>query len=101
VVLVGQIVDSKCFFGVMKPGELAPHRACAVRCISGGIPPVLVVRDAEGSAAYYLLADEDGRAVNERVLDKIAVPVSVAGELVRHGDLLVLRARPEGISLVH
>jgi hypothetical protein len=99
--LVGQIVDSKCFLGVMKPGELEPHRACAVRCISGGIPPVLVVRDAEGTATYYLLADEDGRAVNARVLDKIAVPVSVTGELVRHGDLLVLRARPELIALVH
>ena len=45
--LVGEIVDSKCFLGVMNPGRSAPHRACAVRCISGGIPPVLLVRQAE------------------------------------------------------
>jgi len=42
--LVGEIVDSKCFLGVMNPGQLTPHRACAIRCISGGVPPVLLVR---------------------------------------------------------
>ena len=41
---VGEIVDSKCFLGVMNPGRLTPHRACAIRCISGGVPPVLLVR---------------------------------------------------------
>src|SRR5438309_832251 len=42
--LVGEIVDSKCFLGVMNPGQLTPHRACAIRCISGGVPPMLFVR---------------------------------------------------------
>src|SRR5438876_8206878 len=31
--LTGEIVDSKCFLGVMNPGQLTPHRACAIRCI--------------------------------------------------------------------
>src|SRR3989454_11073858 len=29
--LVGEIVDSKCFLGVMNPGQLTPHRACAIQ----------------------------------------------------------------------
>src|SRR5262245_58743619 len=46
--LIGEIVDSKCFLGVMNPGLLTPHRACAIRCISGGVPPVLLVRQKDG-----------------------------------------------------
>ena len=36
--LIGEITDAKCFFGTMKPGFGKTHRACAVRCISGGVP---------------------------------------------------------------
>jgi hypothetical protein len=92
--LTGEIVDSKCYLGVMNPGQLAPHRACAVRCISGGIPPVLLVRQKEGPPLYLLLVSEDGSPVNKEVLDMIAVPLTVAGEVVRQGDLLILRASP-------
>ena len=92
---VGEIVDSKCFLGVMKPGNTKPHRACATRCISGGIPPVLLVRDDEGRAAYLLLVGSDGRAVNAEVLDMVAEPLRITGAVERLGDLLVLRADPE------
>jgi hypothetical protein len=92
--LVGEIVDSKCFFGVMNPGELKPHRACAVRCISGGIPPVLCVRDAAGRASYFLLASPEGLPVNREILEFVAEPVEIRGEVVRSGDELVLRADP-------
>jgi hypothetical protein len=94
--LSGEIVDSKCFFGVMNPGNLKPHRLCAVRCISGGIPPVLYVHDDEGRVAYLLLVGEDGESVNREVLGLVAEPVEVRGRVERHGDLLVLRANPEG-----
>ena len=90
----GEIVDSKCFLGVMKPGNLKPHRACAARCISGGIPPLLLIRDAEGNANYLLLATEDGGTVNGAVLDMIAEPVEITGRLLRYDDLRVLRADP-------
>ena len=89
----GEIVDSKCFLGVMKPGNLKPHRACAANCIRGGIPPVLLVRTAAG-ARYLLLVDEDGSAVNDRVLDMIAEPIEVTGQVISHGEQLVLRADP-------
>jgi hypothetical protein len=92
--LAGEIVDSKCFLGVMKPGRLKPHRACAARCISGGIPPVLAVIDAAGNAAYYVLASASGDPVNRDVLDLVAEPVEISGIVVRRGDLLFLHADP-------
>ena len=95
--LTGEIVDSKCFLGVMNPGQLLPHRACAIRCISGGIPPVLLVRDAEGGANYLLLVSADGKPVNQEVLDFVAEPVQITGEVERQGELLILRADPKSI----
>jgi hypothetical protein len=93
--LIGEIVDSKCFLGVMKPGNLKPHRACAARCISGGVPPVLLVRDEAGMATYYLLVSEAGEPVNEQVLPMIAEPVEITGRVSRRGGLLTLWADPE------
>jgi hypothetical protein len=78
----------------MNPGRLTPHRACAVRCISGGIPPVLLVRQKEGPPLYFLLVSKEGRTVNKQVLDMVAEPVEITGEVVRQGETLVLRADP-------
>ena len=92
--LIGEIVDSKCYLRVMNPGALTPHRACAIRCISGGIPPVLLVRQTNGPALYFLLVSRDGRPVNKQVLNMVAEPVEIAGEVERQGELLILRADP-------
>lgn len=93
--LVGRIVDSKCYLGAMKPGETKPHRACAARCISGGIPPLFVVSDRQGPAAQMLLVGADGRAVNDEVLDFVAEPLEIRGEVVRIDDVWILKADPE------
>ena len=92
--LVGEIVDSKCYLGVMNPGRLTPHRGCAVRCISGGIPPVLLVRQQAGPPLYFLLVSSEGRPVNKQVLDMVAEPVEITGEVIRQGELSILRADP-------
>jgi len=92
--LIGEIVDSKCYLGVMNPGALTPHRACAIRCISGGIPPVLLVRHTNGPALYFLLVSRDGKPVNQQVLNLVAEPVEISGEVERQGDWLILRADP-------
>jgi hypothetical protein len=97
---IGEIVDSKCFLGVMNPGQLKPHRACAVRCISGGVPPVLLLRQADGSAKYLLLVSHEGKPVNQDVLGLVAEPVRITGELVREGELLALRADPSTFQRV-
>jgi hypothetical protein len=92
--LRGEIVDSKCYLGVMNPGEFKTHKACAIRCISGGIPPVLVVRTPGAAPQHYLLVDGDGGAVNRRVLDHVAEPLEITGRVTREGESLVLWADP-------
>jgi hypothetical protein len=61
--LTGELVDTKCYFGVMRPAVGKVHRGCAVRCLSGGIPPGLLVRNGNESSTVYLLEDRDGSAV--------------------------------------
>ena len=96
--LVGEIIDSKCFLGVMKPGNLKPHRACAIRCISGGIPPLLVVRDDSGGARYYWLEDLSGVPLREQVLPYIAEPVAIRGTVVDYTDRTLFRVDPATIE---
>lgn len=90
--LVGEIVDPQCFLGAMKPGEGKPHKVCATLCITGGIPPVFVVRDEAGGTTTYLLMTADGGAFPPSHYGYIADAIEVAGAVERRGDLLVLLA---------
>jgi hypothetical protein len=92
--LRGEIVDSKCYLGVMKPGDGKVHRDCAVRCISGGAPPAFVARDALGETKVLLLVGSDGHALNREVLSFVAEPLEIDGEMVRSGSTLILKADP-------
>jgi hypothetical protein len=89
--LRGEIIDPKCYLGAMKPGEGKTHKACATLCISGGIPPMFVVRSPGQPNEYYLLTTPDGRAINNDVLPFVGDPVEIAGEVMRQGDLLVFQ----------
>jgi len=53
--LQGELVDTKCWSGVMRPATGKVHRGCAVRCLSGGIPPGLMIRDEYGNASVVIL----------------------------------------------
>lgn len=90
--LAGEIVDSKCHYGVMNPGNRAAHRACAIRCLSGGVPPVLVTRGDGNELRHLVIVGRDGRALNREILDLVAEPVEVTGVVERWGALEVLRA---------
>lgn len=90
VELRGEIVDTKCFLGVMKPGEGKGHKACAILCLEGGSPAALVARDASGATAVLWLVGGDGRPLGRELADLAAEPVAVAGELVRFGARAVL-----------
>ena len=92
--LRGEVADSKCHLGVMNPGRSKVHRACAVLCIRGGVPPVLLVDGEDGSLTRVLLVGADGSAVNEAVLSMVADRVEISGDLYRDDDLLVLQADP-------
>lgn len=95
--LAGEIVDSKCHLGVMKPGEGKTHRDCAVRCISGGVPPMLVARVDDGKMERVLLSDARDQPLGRELLGYVAEPVFVTGELVREGESLRMRVEPGGV----
>ena len=69
----------------MNPGAGKVHRDCAVRCISGGIPPAFLVRDSRGSVVTLLLAHW-----KRELLEHVAEPVTVRGHLVRSAGRLTL-----------
>lgn len=89
VTVIGEIVDSKCYLGVMNPGRTKVHRDCAARCISGGIPPMLLTGDAT-----YLLVGTDGRQLNQEVLDMVGETIEVRGMAVRSGETLSIKSEP-------
>ena len=89
VSLAGEIVDSKCWFGAMRPADGKAHKACAALCIRGGIPPALFARGSAGQGALMILT-AGGRAHGPGLLSLVADPVRVNGSLQRVGDLLVL-----------
>lgn len=97
VTLHGEIVDSKCFLGVMKPGDGKTHKECATLCIMGGIPPMLVTRDRLGTPTFYVLISETGGPLSVDAYPMIADPVEISGELERWGETLMLRVRASDI----
>lgn len=100
VTLTGEIVDSKCYLGVMNPGQGKVHRDCAARCISGGIPPAFLVRDASGESRVLLLTGSNGRPLHREALEFVAEPVEISGQLVRSGSTLILQAEPKDFRRV-
>jgi nitrite reductase/ring-hydroxylating ferredoxin subunit/DMSO/TMAO reductase YedYZ heme-binding membrane subunit len=98
--LRGEIVDSKCWTGVMNPGEGKTHLDCAVRCVSGGLTPLLVLRDSSGRESQLILTDGSGQPMPRSLLPAVGRPVSVRGDVVREGTLLFLRAGPESIQVL-
>jgi hypothetical protein len=83
----------------MKPGEGKLHKACAIRCISGGIPPMLAVRNPQGGISYYLLMGADGAAMNRRVVPFIAEPVEVTGEVEEADGQQILRVDGDAAAI--
>lgn len=92
VTLVGEVVDGKCFLGVMNPGEGTVHRECARLCLRGGLPPMLLVRGGLGEEALVVLVSSDGRPIGRSLAEIAGVPVEVRGRLVRERGALVLLA---------
>lgn len=85
--LTGKIVDSKCYLGVMNPGEGKVHRACAARCISGGVPPALAVVGADGVRRLVVLVRPGQKRLNRDILDLVGESVRVRGMAFRSSNL--------------
>jgi hypothetical protein len=84
----GEIVDSKCFLGVMNPGERTVHRDCAIRCLSGGVPPMLAYATADGRRDLAVLVDARGRLLHDALHRDVGRP------LVAQGRLFTINGQP-------
>jgi len=96
---VGEILDPKCYFGVMKPGEGKIHKSCAIRCISGGIPPILRVV-SENKNEYFVLLGENGEKINKQILDKIAEKTQITGQHGKLNGWNYIYTNPQSIKLI-
>lgn len=95
VTVTGEMVDSKCYLGVMNPGQGKVHRDCAARCLSGGIPPIFVTTDEH---EQFLLVGLDGRALGHDALREfIAEPITIRGEVLAHGNTRLLEIDPRSL----
>ena len=95
----GEIVDPKCYLGVMKPAWGKAHRSCARRCISGGIPPVLIVTNEQGESNYLLITDKTGSPLHGEILPFVGLNVEMEGEVEQVDDWLVLKVNLNDIVL--
>lgn len=87
--LTGEVVDSKCYLGAMKPGIGKTHRGCAVLCLRGGVPPMLVSRSVD-VPEHYMLIGPKGESAIEQVIDHVGETVEVDGQIEAWDDLKVV-----------
>ena len=80
VSMKGEIVDPKCFFGAMNPGEGKVHRSCAVLCIKGGIPAVLAVGEGD-NREYFIIKGANGEDINIQLLNVVGEDVQMKGSV--------------------
>ncbi|MEP7309118.1 MAG: hypothetical protein ABJA98_26735 [Acidobacteriota bacterium] len=90
----GEIVDSKCFLGVMVPGSGKTHKDCASLCLRGGIPPALYVQDRAGQSALLLVTGASGEPIGARALQVAGEAIDMTGIIEQQGGWLVLRTDP-------
>ena len=78
----------------MKPATGKVHQSCARRCISGGIPPVLVVADDRGEVDFLLVTDLQGNPIHDELNDFIGPQIKISGEIEQLDDWLVIKTDP-------
>lgn len=88
--LNGTILDTKCWFGAMRPGEGKVHKACASLCIRSGLPPALYVKTLRQQQHLLVIVDRFGHALKDDILPYIADPIRLSGDIKRRGDLMFL-----------
>lgn len=99
VMLEGEIVDPKCFFGVMNPADKAVHRSCAIRCIAGGIPPVLAIRKNGAFVDYYFIINDYGVPLIEETLPFVGIPIRLSGQVTSFDDWKIIQVDPSNLRL--
>jgi methionine sulfoxide reductase heme-binding subunit len=97
-IINGEIIDPKCYFGAMNPGEGKPHRSCAIRCIEGGIMPMVNYKNNAGKNEYAVLLGENGENLNKVIAYAVAEPVQLKGKLYILDNWKILQVKiPDGL----
>lgn len=94
----GEIVDGKCYLGAMKPGDGAAHKSCAILCIEGGLPPLVVLESPDAPWLFPLLRVDGSTDLPQHILDLVGEPVTITGTLSTIGGLPVLDVEATGIT---
>lgn len=89
VSLNGMVVDTKCWFGAMRPNVGKVHKSCAALCVRGGLPPAFLAKDKRGREALMIMT-QSGGAHGEDLLPYLADPVAIQAELRTWGDIYLL-----------
>ncbi len=89
--LFGEILDPKCYLGVMRPGEGKPHRSCAIRCIAGGIPAFFKSTTKEDIQQYFFILDTNGKPVNQAIAGFVADEIQICGQVEQWDNWYILK----------
>ena len=98
--LRGEILDSKCWFGAMRPSEGTVHKACAMLCIAGGLAPYFHARGGGSASGPMMITDPVGEALVQPILRYVAEPVEASGQIVRIEDLVQFRIDPATLQML-
>ena len=99
ITLKGEILDTKCWFGAMRPAQGKVHKSCASLCIRHGLPPAFYVEDIKKQKALMIMTDK-GMGFGHDILPYVADPVQITGTLQQLGDLFLLDTSAANITRV-
>jgi len=98
--LSGIIVDAKSYYGALNPGYGKPHRACSVRSIANGIPPLLLIWGESGDRLELLVTGPDSEFIGQSILEQVEIPVRITGEVFRWGNKYIIETEPRLIESI-
>ena len=81
----------------MNPGEGKPHRSCAIRCISGGIMPMVTYVE-NNEKKYAVILGEQGEKINNQLLSFVAEPIEMKGVLFNYENWNYIYINPTHIK---
>jgi hypothetical protein len=100
VLLSGEILDAKCWFGAMRPSSGKVHKACASLCVRGGLPVAFCSSGCGDESELLTLVRPDGTAHSYELLPYVADPVVIEGRIVRVNGMKQLRAKISDIRFL-
>jgi hypothetical protein len=92
VLLSGEILDAKCWFGAMRPSSGKVHKACASLCVRGRLPVAFCSKGCGDEGDLMVFVRPDGTAHDQELLPFVADPVAITGRIVRVNNMKQLRA---------